>query len=352
MSRSTAPRRPATARARHCTGQSPSSIASLPGKLRLICPNCSTPDQYQVGKVFIAPEFTEAPVGDLQDRYVSFTRLFHCRHCGAGGPWELPPGSRRRVVALLILSRLNGDQNGVFVGELRTFDGRRFRCTTETEAYLKSLIEKEPCRAFLWVRLGNLYMHADRPELAKAPYRRALQLDPQDIEAHAMMAEYLEGQEREQEALAHLENVLRHARLATHVKQDMRHHLVSTALARLLDAKGPNEVFRLLPRLDEEALAKRPKDEPLILHLREWDLSDPDDWDDLCSLFLGKPLRGSFDGGRRKRRTVGSSPARTDRSASVPDGAAHIGRNAPCVCGSGRKYKKCCGARQTVGSRR
>jgi uncharacterized protein YecA (UPF0149 family) len=25
------------------------------------------------------------------------------------------------------------------------------------------------------------------------------------------------------------------------------------------------------------------------------------------------------------------------------DGATTVGRNAPCPCGSGKKYKKCCG---------
>lgn len=28
----------------------------------------------------------------------------------------------------------------------------------------------------------------------------------------------------------------------------------------------------------------------------------------------------------------------------IPTGAPKIGRNAPCPCGSGRKFKKCCGA--------
>jgi len=40
-----------------------------------------------------------------------------------------------------------------------------------------------------------------------------------------------------------------------------------------------------------------------------------------------------------KEREAGS-PAR----AGGPDGAK-IGRNDPCPCGSGRKYKKCCGGK-------
>ena len=36
---------------------------------------------------------------------------------------------------------------------------------------------------------------------------------------------------------------------------------------------------------------------------------------------------------------IGPEPIRRD--------APKIGRNDPCTCGSGRKYKKCCGARET-----
>ncbi len=32
-----------------------------------------------------------------------------------------------------------------------------------------------------------------------------------------------------------------------------------------------------------------------------------------------------------------------------PARAAKVGRNAPCPCGSGRKFKKCCGSGQAAG---
>jgi len=35
--------------------------------------------------------------------------------------------------------------------------------------------------------------------------------------------------------------------------------------------------------------------------------------------------------------------ARAEKMHAVPDGkAAKVGRNDPCPCGSGKKYKKCC----------
>jgi uncharacterized protein len=42
----------------------------------------------------------------------------------------------------------------------------------------------------------------------------------------------------------------------------------------------------------------------------------------------------------RRRQTPGGAPPREPVIRSSPK----IGRNAPCPCGSGKKYKKCCGA--------
>ena len=48
-----------------------------------------------------------------------------------------------------------------------------------------------------------------------------------------------------------------------------------------------------------------------------------------------------------------TSPSRPGPGApiviqSIPPAAGKVGRNAPCPCGSGRKYKKCCGGGQSV----
>ena len=54
---------------------------------------------------------------------------------------------------------------------------------------------------------------------------------------------------------------------------------------------------------------------------------------------VAKPLNEGFENGKTERKVVrkrsGPDPIRRD---AVPD------RNAPCPCGSGKKYKKCCGA--------
>ena len=57
------------------------------------------------------------------------------------------------------------------------------------------------------------------------------------------------------------------------------------------------------------------------------------------------PLAAPGDG--RRRREAAAAPTRTLRPAGAPAVAAaraKVGRNEPCPCGSGKKYKKCCGA--------
>jgi preprotein translocase subunit SecA len=59
-----------------------------------------------------------------------------------------------------------------------------------------------------------------------------------------------------------------------------------------------------------------------------------------------RPLARPGDGG--PRRAPSMTPTRSLRAAPAPAlapvGRAKVGRNDPCPCGSGKKYKKCCGA--------
>jgi preprotein translocase subunit SecA len=49
-----------------------------------------------------------------------------------------------------------------------------------------------------------------------------------------------------------------------------------------------------------------------------------------------------------KGRQPSGEPALSSPPAP-PGKAAKVGRNAPCPCGSGKKYKKCCGRPGAVG---
>ncbi len=60
---------------------------------------------------------------------------------------------------------------------------------------------------------------------------------------------------------------------------------------------------------------------------------------------LTAELGGNGSRNRRRNGTAGSPMQAVNGSNrnAQPSGAAKVGRNAPCPCGSGRKYKRCCG---------
>ena len=64
------------------------------------------------------------------------------------------------------------------------------------------------------------------------------------------------------------------------------------------------------------------------------------------ALAQGQTAAMPGNAGRGRRNSAGDSPMRavngSNRNAQ-PSGSAKVGRNAPCPCGSGRKYKRCCG---------
>ena len=53
---------------------------------------------------------------------------------------------------------------------------------------------------------------------------------------------------------------------------------------------------------------------------------------------------GAAPGGFPPPQAAGGPPMRPQKPRTVVRSQAKVGRNAPCPCGSGKKYKKCCGA--------
>jgi len=59
----------------------------------------------------------------------------------------------------------------------------------------------------------------------------------------------------------------------------------------------------------------------------------------------GLPLTPPGDGRRRREREAAPGRSLKPAAASaITAPRAKVGRNEPCPCGSGKKYKKCCGA--------
>ena len=72
----------------------------------------------------------------------------------------------------------------------------------------------------------------------------------------------------------------------------------------------------------------------MVAVLREMFRHQSMSWKNLSSARRSRELE--------QARMAGSGEAQTVQQ--VVRGAAKVGRNDPCPCGSGKKYKKCCGA--------
>lgn len=311
--------------------------------LSLVCAACGASGKYNVGTVMLDPKIARSPDRNTMDEAVGFTGYFRCRKCDAGGPWELTPATSVRVMAMTMMAMEGGEDVPLFLGCTGTFDKHTFRYATEGEAHLKGLIEREPDRAFLWVRLGNLYSHAEADELAKTAYQRAIELDPTDIEAHFMLGQVFIETNRPLESVPHFHAVLTHARDVIQVKKELRRNLVRGAIESLLEAHAEsNGQFDLLPTMDPDEMKKGRSDEPVVIEIREFDLGSDEGLDDLRDVFLGERRRSLRDPLSRRMKRLAAAPD-DDLAAPIRREELAVPRNAPCPCGSGHKYKKCCG---------
>ena len=301
--------------------------------LALRCKACAKLGRYHVGSVLFDP--TGDPEREIEDR-VTFTGYFRCRACDSPGPWELATSALAGLTALFLGYMTEEDDVPPFVGSMRIFDGRRIRTCAEGVDHIRELIAHDERNAFLWVRLGNLLKRGGEAGGAFEAYTRAVELDETDIEALCQLGEFLVDRGDNEEAALHLHAVLEHARESTELPRELRVQLVREALELLFHinrrTKGAIDVFPQ-PQLDD---VDRPDDEPLVLELREFNLSRESDWDLLCSSIIGERTfhDDSRQQARRRHRDAVAGPAIAERK---------IARNDPCPCGSGKKFKRCHG---------
>ena len=101
-----------------------------------------------------------------------------------------------------------------------------------------------------------------------------------------------------------------------------------------------------------ELLALLPEDIVRDLNHGEIDLQDPAFLDGLMDHVARQSLADPHTGRRllgkmvRLKKLIAKSVRQSDPEAAVSSTITHeearVGRNAPCPCGSGRKYKQCC----------
>jgi len=312
----------------------------LPMELR--CGVCERTGEYPVGRVFVDPH-GRGKETDWLDKSFGFTGYFHCRHCGAGGPWHLTRGSEMMLTALLMEALASPEHARVFLGKTAMFDGTFTRWPAQAEAHLKGLIEKEPGDYYLWNRLGNIYKTGDAFDLALEAFREALRLNEHDVESFHSIADICATRGEDEEAARYFHQVLLHARFAPpRTPRPLLRNMIRYALEILLDLHLKSD--KRIPFLPTSLPPAEPSagggsSEPTVVYLTDFDLSKEEDWERMVELWMtARPPSRSTPPPPAPRPQSPWAPPR--RPAAADSG--RVGRNGPCPCGSGKKFKNCC----------
>lgn len=277
---------------------------------------------------------------------VGFTGRVRCSKCDSTDAWDFPNDFVVKMLGWLMSKRCGVDVPLHFASQ-QTFDGRAFRFGGEAEDHLRSLVNDDPANGYLWSRLGNFYMHAEAYTLAAEAAGRAVELNPQDIESQHNLALIMQLRDDLDKAAQYFHMVLRHARAASAMNEELRRNLVRHSLEELVemnqDTGGRIPVFP--PGYKEDVENHGGPDTIVICH---YDLSKERDWIRLVDSFLG-----SFMKPAERHRRRGAALAAPPAQSSPPQPPLHWEgprphRNAPCPCGSGRRFRRCCIGRLAV----
>ena len=314
-------------------------LPKISKKLLLICGDCGSQGKYHVGRVIIDPStFADRDAGKLSDEAVAFLGYFHCKHCGSAGPWEIPGRTMTWLALQGLIAARTPRLASVGLARFQMFDGTQLQTLALAEQYLQGLIEKDPENGFLWGRLGNIYERAELDDEAYEAFELAVKWNPRDIESYFSLAIYHDESGEPEEAAAHYHNVLRFAKSYERGALELKRSLVRESLERLfelhMESDGETE-FLKFPEVAEQVSRS---DDTSVVHLFEFDLSSDDSWERLTEMFVAGSDMPLPRNSRRKRQLLPEPVAANDKRRM------RTGRNDPCPCGSGKKFKRCCGA--------
>ncbi|MBM3242851.1 hypothetical protein FJZ31_41860 [Candidatus Poribacteria bacterium] len=260
--------------------------------LDLKCRHCGRINKFRVKEVYSDPDLkNDIEQGDS----IFFKEKFVCKYCGVEEDFEYTGMSYAALIAevlkLNILSEQEDAETAQEVSPLKIIsfalkDGTRMNPKNAIKHYTK-MIEKEPDNPELHARLGNVYRFLEWYEEAIAQHQRAIELDDEMTESYLTLG-YLYLLQEDYER------------------------------AKLMFAK--------------------------VLSLGKAKLEAPSLYPQMrLSAQEGLRMANQRIGGKTRERVdlqaYGRPTIRPSKAIRTPK----VGRNAPCPCGSGKKYKKCCG---------
>lgn len=255
--------------------------------LPLQCTACRRTYRYVVREVYVDPEVAEGerPQPFIRDR-------IRCKGCGREDEYAVTPQADWVLLAELTMTPARRQTDAsqepetgpVRFAKLGLADGRRMN-PREAQRHYEAQLAERPDDPALHIGYGNILRFLKDIDRAAATYRRALELDPRAVEAYATLGQFAE--ERGDFAEAH----------ALYAKC-----LALGRDARFYQVRERGEFRRAIQEALDNVAAS------LAVHPPE-------------------PV---------------SAQARLEALSRAERGETKVGRNDPCPCGSGKKYKKCC----------
>lgn len=329
-----------------------------PLNLPLRCTACSRTYHYDVTKVFVNPKRVE-------DYHLG--QIIQCKGCDSIETYEQTPATQLAVSAEIMRlgllveydkrqsrgKRTERPATPIIVQKLQLMAaGRYFDSISDAYQFLKDKIAQEPSNAELHRRLGNVLKNGERPDLAMPVYLEAIRLDPTEAEAYYNIVEILIAQERHRDAIPYLDTLIRLCR-ENAMDEKLRRDMFASLLEQVVVVERKTgqrlDLFPVPDRAEVASMASEHGETPPVVYLTSFDLSDPDDFERMYQVFrTGRmpeetPRRGLARWLPGARTTEATPQTWQLPAAPVRTAQLKVGRNAPCPCGSGRKYKRCCG---------
>ncbi|MCI0440324.1 MAG: SEC-C domain-containing protein [Chloroflexi bacterium] len=314
-------------------------LREKPISVPLRCTVCKRTYSYELKRAFVGNRPGDTIIG----------QVIQCKGCGSLESYEITKETETSLSFAMLRAMIatdSGDDgepvdNPFVRGPSKlTAAGKTFNSGPEAYRYLLSRIETEPDDAALQRRMGNYLRNGSRPDLAVPYFREALRLDPREGESLYGLADCLIELERPWEAIPHAETLLGLAR------EEMDEEDARDAFAGLLQLnigiqEKTGKQLDIFPTRKAQELGKTAASaEGGHFELIDLELDDPDDFEAAYEVFR----HGSLPKGMaRRRRSVAPEPALGPFEPQTPVRVTKTGRNELCPCGSGKKYKRCCG---------
>jgi hypothetical protein len=287
--------------------------------------------------------------------------IIRCKNCGAEDAYELTQEAYTPLIGGLMMAEEADSIDEMRVAPVlpQLLDGTPVERPSKVIRYLEELTEDNPESGEAWRRLGNACEKFSEFEKAEEAWRTAVEVDETEAEAAfslaAMLWNPLEANEAPGFALMALER-LPHAEIEGDNREAMVWHLVDMLQGITENARPPLVMTAVWGEEDSDEMEVANISDVDLRRVKRWErLEDllvenrfreirfhhevPEDPPTLLEKFINRPRREPFD----ISALDGSSSPLPNPGQIIAEEDEKVGRNDPCPCGSGRKYKHCCG---------